>query len=72
MIYTSKEATLDEMLYNGQISKVGYINRYSPECLQNYHLFCMKRGYVKDDYSADLFFDYMLSEEERAHTELLD
>lgn len=42
MIYTSKDATLDEMLYNGQISRQEYINRYSPECRQNFHLFCMK------------------------------
>ena len=72
MIYTSKEATLDEMLYNGQISRLEYINRYSPECRQNFHLFCMKRGYVKDNHSAELFYDYTLSEEEKAHTELLD
>ncbi|MBR0265542.1 MAG: hypothetical protein IJQ60_16865 [Prevotella sp.] len=62
---------LEQQLYNGEISRLEFVQR-SPEHREAFAAFCQDNGLTVDDNTAEKFFDYLLKQEEKAHTEGLD
>lgn len=64
--------TLYRMLYDGKISRLEFIKFQSTEIHHEFYTFCRKNNYTVDDTAAEKFFDWMIAEEEKAHTDGLD
>lgn len=67
-----KEETLQELLFKGNISRLEYIYHHSQERIDNFKDYCQKRGLQEDETAASNYMDYLLKQEEDAHTEMLD
>ncbi len=66
------EDTLEEMLFKGEITQLEYIYHHSQERIDNFKAYCQKRGIQEDDTAAAAYMDWLLKQEENAHTDLLD
>lgn len=66
------EDDLYQMLYDGKITRLEFIKFQSSEMRHEFYSFCRKNNYNADDTAAEKFFDWMLEEEEKAHTDGLD
>ena len=70
-IYTNADLQLDLQLYEGDITLQEYAER-SPEYCEAFRQFCQDYGLTADGKAAGRFFDWMLEQEEQAHTDGLD
>lgn len=66
------QETLEELLFNGDISRLEYIYHHSQERIDDYKAYCQKRGVREDEASAEAYSDFLLKCETNSHTELLD
>ncbi len=66
------EDVLQELLYKGNITRLEYIYHHSQEKIDNFKAYCQKRGIQEDETAATAYMDWLLKQEENAHTELLD
>ena len=66
------EDVLQELLYKGEITQLEYIYHHSQERIDNFKAYCQKRGIQEDETAARAYMDWLLKQEENAHTELLD
>ena len=66
------EEVLDQLLYDGTISRLEYIYHHSPEMIGEYKKFCQENKLPEDEDSANKFQDWLLKAEENAHTDNLD
>jgi len=62
---------LEQRLYNGEITLLECIQK-SEEHRDLFERYCTERGLTPDDKVAGLFLDWVLEEEEKAHTDMLD
>lgn len=70
-VYTDADLQLDLQLYEGDVTLQEYAER-SPEYREAFRQFCQEYGLTADEKAAGRFFDWMLDQEERAHTDELD
>ena len=70
-VYTDAELQLDLQLYEGDVTLQEYAER-SPEYREAFRQFCREYGLQTDEKAAGRFFDWMLEQEEQAHTDGLD
>ena len=70
-VYTDADLQLDLQLYEGDVTLQEYAKR-SPEYREAFRQFCQEYGLTADEKAAGRFFDWMLDQEERAHTDELD
>jgi hypothetical protein len=66
------QKTLEQQLYDGEISRLEYINGLDQEHIDAFKAFCRHFMLPEDAESAEKFFDHLLLQEEKAHTEGLD
>ena len=69
---SNHEVELLEQLNQGEISKKEYINRHSEEMQHDFEDFCNQKDLQQTEESADQFMEYLLVQEQQAHTDLLD
>ena len=69
--YTDADLQLDMHLYNGETPLKEYIER-SPEYREAFGQFCQEYDLSTDEKAAERFFDWLLEQEEEAHTDGLD
>lgn len=62
----------EKLLYDGKISSLDYVARYFEDKRIEFEEYCKAKGLPQNDSSAWQFMDYLLKEEESAHTEGLD
>lgn len=67
-----KEETLEELLYKGNISRLEFIYHHSQERIDDFKMYCQKRGLQEDEAAAEQYSDFILQRQEESHTELLD
>lgn len=70
-VYTNADLRLDLQLYEGDVTLQEYAER-SPEYCEAFRQFCQDYGLTADGKAAGRFFDWMLEQEEQAHTDGLD
>lgn len=63
------DSFLDEL--TGNISRLEYLQQ-SPEHQEAFLKYCQENGLRPSEQAAERFFDRLLKEEEKAHTDLLD
>ena len=66
------EETLEELLYNGEITTREFVYHHSQEKIDAYKEYCQKNNLQEDESSAAAFCEHLLKSEEAAHTDLLD
>ena len=66
------EDVLQELLFKGEITQLEFIYHHSQEKIDDFKAYCQKCGLQKDEKAADAYTDWLLKQEENAHTELLD
>lgn len=71
LVYTNADLRLDLQLYEGDVTLQEYAER-SPEYREAFRRFCQKYGQTVDEKAAGRFFDWLLEQEEQAHTDGLD
>ena len=70
-VYTDADLQLDLQLYEGDVTLQEYAER-SSEYREAFRQFSQEYGLTADEKAAGRFFDWMLDQEERAHTDELD
>lgn len=70
-VYTDTDLQLALQLYEGDVTLQKYAER-SPEYCEAFRQFCREYGLQTDEKAAGRFFDWMLEQEEQAHTDGLD
>lgn len=65
------EETLDEMLYNGTITRLEYIYHHSQEMIDEFRDFCQLEKLKEDEQTANRFWDWQLEIEEQSHQDYL-
>ena len=70
-VYTDADLQLDLQLYEGDVTLQEYAERSSEYC-EAFRQFCREYGLQTDEKAAGRFFDWMLEQEEQAHTDGLD
>ena len=66
------EEVLQELLYNGQITRLEYIYHHSQDRIDDFKYYCEKRGLQETEETAEAYNGYLLKREEKAHVEYLD
>lgn len=66
------EEYLDELVYEEKITRVDYIRHHSQEMIDNFRKFCKENNLQEDEAAANKFMDWLLEQEEKAHTDGLD
>ncbi len=66
------EDVLEELLYNGEISRLEYINHHSQERIDDFKDYCKRRSIPETEESAEAYCRYILKREENSHVEELD
>jgi len=66
------EEILQELLYKGEISHLEFVYHHSQERIDDFKEYCQKRGLQEDDVAAGAYMDWLLKQEENAHTDMLD
>lgn len=69
--FTDADLMLDFLLYEGGITMQQYAERHT-EHQEAFLQFCQDSGLRPSEQAAEQFFDRLLKEEEKAHTEGLD
>ncbi len=69
--FTDADLQSELQHYNGEIPLKEYIDR-SPECRETFRRFCQEYDLPADEKAAERFFDWLLEQEEEAHTDGLD
>lgn len=68
--YTVEE--LEQLLYNGEISRLEFIRHHSEEWVNDFEKFCKEKNLEENDEAAEKYFNHRLECEEKAHTDGLD
>ena len=66
------EEYLDELVYEGKITRLEYIYHHSQEMIDEFKDYCSQNGLKEDETAANKFMDWQLQMEEQAHTDGLD
>ena len=66
------EEYLDELVYEGKITRLEYIYHHSQEMIDEFKDYCSQNGLKEDETAANKFMDWQLEQEEKAHTDGLD
>mgnify|MGYP006872993830 CR=1 FL=1 len=66
------EDVLEELLYNGDISRLEFVYHHSQERRDDFKAYCHKRGIHETEDAAEAYCSYLLKREENAHVEYLD
>lgn len=66
------EDVLEELLYNGEITRLEFIYHHSQERKDDFKSYCQKRGMQENEAAAEAFCKYLLKREENAHVDNLD
>lgn len=66
------EETLEQLLYEGKITRLEYIYHHSQEMKDEFSDFCRQNNLEENDESAEKFWDNLLQMEEEAHINGLD
>ena len=66
------EAVLKELLHKGEIDHLTYIFRHSEEKKMDFMKYCQEHHQKEDNESAQQYMEYLLKQEEEAHTDALD
>lgn len=66
------EQILEQLLYNGEITRLEYIYHHSQERIDNFKMYCQKRSLQENETAAEAYNDFILKLQEQSHTELLD
>ena len=66
------EDVLEELLYNGEITRLEYIYHHSQERIDDFKMYCQKRELHENEAAAEAYSEFILKRQENAHTELLD
>lgn len=66
------EETLEQLLFDENITRLEYIYHHSQEMIDEYKEFCKQNGLEENEESANKFQDWQLQKEEDAHTDGLD
>ena len=69
--FTDADLMLDFLLYEGGITLQQYAERHA-EHREAFRQYCQNSGLRPSEQAAEQFFDRLLKEEEKAHTEGLD
>lgn len=69
--FTDADLMLDFLLYEGEITMQQYAERHA-EHREAFLQFCQDSGLRPSEQAAERFFDHLLRQEEKAHTDLLD
>ena len=69
--FTDADLRLDLQFYEGGITLQQYAERHA-EHREAFRQFCQNSGLRPSEQVAEQFFDRLLEEEEKAHTDLLD
>jgi len=69
--FTDADLMLDFLLYEGGITMQQYAERHA-EHREAFRQYCQDSGLRPSEQAAEQFFDRLLKEEEKAHTEGLD
>ena len=69
--FTDADLMLDFLLYEGEITMQQYAERHA-EHREAFRQFCQDSGLRPSEQVAEQYFDRLLKEEEKAHTEGLD
>ena len=69
--FTDADLMLDFLLYEGGITMRQYAERHA-EHREAFRQFCQDSGLRPSEQVAEQYFDRLLKEEEKAHTEELD
>ena len=66
------EEYLDPLVYEGKITRLEYIYHHSQEMIDEFKDYCSQNGLKEDETAANKFMDWLLEQEEKAHTDGLD
>ena len=69
--FTDADLKLDLQFYEGGITLQQYAKRHA-EHREAFRQFCQDSGLRPSEQAAEQYFDRLLKEEEKAHTDLLD
>lgn len=69
--FTDADLKLDHQLYEEGITLQQYAERHA-EHQEAFLQFCQDNGLRPSEQAAERFFDHLLRQEEKAHTDLLD
>ena len=66
------EEVLEELLFDGKITRLEFIYHHSQERIDDFKAYCQKRGLQEDETAAEAYADFRLKREENAHVDTLD
>ena len=66
------EDVLEELLYNGEITRLEFIYHHSQKRKDDFKAYCQKRGLQETEAAAEAYCNYLLKREENAHVDNLD
>ena len=69
--FTDADLSLDLQFYGGDITLQQYAERHA-EHREAFLQYCQDSGLRSSEQAAERFFDHLLRQEEKAHTDLLD
>ncbi len=64
--------TLKEKLHKGEITTLDYVTHQSEQMQQEFVSYCEGKDLQQNEQSAQIFLEWLLNQEEKAHTEYLD
>lgn len=66
------EETLEELLFDGKITRLEFIYHHSQERIDDFKKYCQKRQLQENEAAAEAYTDFLLKKEETEHVNELD